>query len=204
MNITAHISGDGRGIVQGNFESVYNHAAAIRLIKDAIDDIGDALEVEAKLEAPKGPTGDLKLHPVDRTDTTVGISVDTRVPLFGGGFAVRGASGFVPGVGTGAGDIIAKSTFTLPEKPEHAVWVHEGTGLHGPRGQLITAHAPNEFMKFKADRWPTADFKRAEYRFKSVEGQKPNRYLVRAFYKIDNEYVPFRLQFLDAEIAAIT
>jgi hypothetical protein len=204
MNITAHISGDGRGILQGNFSDVYNHAEAIRLIKDAIDDVGDAVEAQVQRELPTDVTGRLRAHPVDRDDTTVGISADTSVPLFGGGFAVRGPSGFVPGVGTGTGEIVAKSVFTIPEKPDHALWVHEGTGIHGPRGQMITARTPGGFMKFPASRWPTAVFKRANYRFKEVKGQAANPYLVRAFLHVDSVYVPIRLSFLDAEMKAIT
>lgn len=205
MNITAHMTGDGAGIIEGRFEDVYDHAEVIRLIKDAIDDIGDALEVEVDRQLPEDVTGRLRAHPVDRDDSIVGFS--TAVSAFGGGRSVRGAGGrFVGAVpaDTSTGSVFAKSVFTIPSKPDHAIWVHEGTGIYGPTGQMITAHNPDGFMTFPASRWPTAIFKRAHYRFKEVKGQPANPYLVRAFFKIDNTYVPVRLQLLEAEIAAIT
>lgn len=218
MNITAYVSGDGRGILEGRFESVFDRTAVLNLIKVAIDDIADELEEEAREQVPRGPTGDLKKHPVDREDTKIEITPDyyapgfgtqTNVPLFGGGTAVRGPGGrfikpslFAPSVFV-PGGIIAKSIFTIPQEPHYAIWVHEGTGIHGPRGQMITARN-NDYMKFPASRWPTAVFKRAHYRFKEVKGQQANPYLVKAFLKIDNTYVPVRLSQLEAEIAAIT
>lgn len=204
MNITAHISGDGRGIVEGNFSNVYDHAQALRLIRDAIDDIGDAIEVQVDRELPDDVTGALRLHPVDRDDSIVGFT--TGISAFGGGRSVRGAGGRFVGAVPDAetGSVFAKSVFTLPEKPRHAIWVHGGTGVHGPTGRPITARTPGGWMTFPASRWPTAVFKRANYRFKSVLGQEANPYLVRAFLHVNSSFVPVRLQFLEAELAAIT
>lgn len=218
MNITAYVSGDGAGIIEGRFESVFDRAAVLQLIKKAVDDIADELQEQIDYELPTDVTGALRAHPVDRDDTKIqiipdyyspGFGTPTTIPLFGGGTAVRGPGGrfvkpsyYTPSVFV-SGEIIAKSVFTIPEKPKHAIWVHEGTGIHGPRGQMITARN-NDYMKFPASRWPTAILKRAMYRFKEVKGQEANPYLVKAFLKIDTTYVPIRLQALEAEIAAIT
>jgi hypothetical protein len=192
------MTGD-KALIEGR---LFDMAKVKHLLKDAVDDIADAVEDSAKRFAPED-RGKLKLHPVDRDDTRIGVA-EGRAPLFGGGFAIQGPTGFIPGVGTAGGELVARSTITVAKEPKYAIWVHDGTGVHGPRGKAITAHDPEGFMKFPASRWPTARFKRATYRFKSVEGQKPQPYLTDAFLLVDRTYVPARIELLRAQIAAET
>jgi hypothetical protein len=174
------------------------------LLRNAVDDIADAIEDSAKTFAPEH-TGALKLHPVDRDDTRIGVA-EGRAPLFGGGFAIQGPTGFIPGVGTAAGELIARSTITVAEEPFYAKYVHDGTGIYGPTGKRITAHRPEGFMTFPDSSWPTRHTYRyrKEYKFKSVAGQKPQPYLNKAFLLINSTYVPIRIEFLRAQIAAET
>jgi len=194
----------GGGILQGNLSQFYDHFRARQLIKEAMDDIADAVEIEATRQAPEH-TGALKAHPVSRDDTRLGITTD--VPAFGNQQSVRGARGrFVAAVpiGTPVGETIIRTTLGIPEEPMHAIWVHDGTGIYGPKKQMITAHRPGGFMVFPKSRWPTAVFKRSIYRFQAVKGQKPQPYLDRAFLVVDKSYVPVRIELLRAEIAAET
>ncbi len=200
--IRVKFEGDAKGILEGRLEDVFDMALARRLIKNAIDDTADAVEVEAKRQAPE-ETGALKLHPVDREDTRFGIS--TGGPAFGGQESVRGAKGQFVGavpVGTGAGSIFAKSVITIAKEPEHAIWVHNGTGIYGPRKSMITAKIPGQRMKFP--RWSKAIDRRPQWRLEAVKGQRPQPYLENAFLIINNTYVPRRIELLRAEIAAGT
>jgi hypothetical protein len=188
------------------------------LLRDAVDDIANKIEDAAKTFAPED-RGKLKLHPVDRDDTRIletpsffspGFGTQTNVPAFGGGFSVRGPKGrfikpkflspsvFIPG------ELVARSTITVAEEPFYAKFVHDGTGIYGPKGTVITAHDPDGFMTFPASRFPTARFKRKEYRFKFVKGQEAQPYLNKAFLLINSTYVPIRIERLRAQIAAET
>lgn len=212
---------DRKGIIEGRLDNLFDVFKAKQLLKEAVDDIADKIEDQAKIEAPQGPTGRLKAHPVDRSDTKVDITPErfdegfgqlTGIPLFGGGFAVRGPGGrfvkpeaFRPSIFS-PGEIIIQSILSIPKDPAHAIWVHDGTGVYEPggSGKMITAHDPEGFMTFPASRWPTANFKRKNYRFKSVLGQPANPYLDRAFFTINGSYVPARIEILRGEIAALT
>lgn len=197
---------DNRGTIKGNIDEFFDHARARFLVKEAMEDIADAIEVQAKKEAPLGPTGRLQAHPVEREDARVGIV--TSVPAIGGGTSVRGAGGrFVAATKDfPVGQEFVEIRLGIPEEPKHAIWVHDGTGIYEPggSGKMITAHDPQGFMTFPASRWPTAKFKRKEYRFKEVKGQPANPYLDRAFFTINGTYVQARIQLLRAQIAAET
>lgn len=211
---------EGRsGSVSGRVTNLYDAYRAKQLLKEAIDDIADKIEAQAVVEAPRGPTGELKDNPTSRTDTRIVITPErfdagfgqaTGIPLFGGGFAVRGPGGkfikpqeFRPAIFS-LGEVIAESFIGIPEEPAHAIWVHDGTGVYGPRKKRITAKRPGGFMTFPASRWPTASFKRKNYRFKSVLGQPANPYLDRAFLIVNSTFVPARMELLRAQIAAET
>lgn len=52
----------------------------------------------------------------------------------------------------------------------YAMWVHEGTGIYGPRGRPITARRPGGYLKFQG-RYGGIVYT------KSVRGQRPNPFL---------------------------
>ena len=190
-------------------------ARAKHLLRDAIDDIADAIEVEASRQAPRD-TGELKAHPVDREDTRIsitpsfydsGFGARTNIPAFGGGTSVRGPKGrfvkpslfrepfYLPG------ELIGRSVITIAEEPKYAIWVHDGTGIYRRGGTPIVPHT-QDFMLFPASKFPTARFKRATYRFASVLGQRPQPYLVQAYLLVNGTYVPARITLLRAQMAA--
>ena len=214
-----------RGILEARTSNFFDEFKARRLLKEAIEDVADEIEKEAKIQAPLGPSGDLKLHPVDRSDTEIrdipgffdeGFGATaSNIFLFakGGGPGTPGFRGpggrfikpeaFRPAVDI-PGQLIATSVLTVAQEPMHAIWVHNGTGIYGPSKSLITAKRPGGFMTFPASRWPTAMFKRSNYRFKSVKGQPAQPYLRNAFLLIDSTFVPMRMAVLRAQIAAET
>lgn len=205
-----------KAIVQGR---MFDLTRAKHLLAKAVEDIADEVEAAAKVKAPMGPTGELKIHPVDRADTVVthipdffspGVGTRTGIPLFGGGTAVRGPGGrFISPSEFQApvfiqGELTARSVITVAREPKHAIWVHDGTGIYGPRRKMITAKKPGGFMTFPAARWPTAVFKRKNYRFRSVKGQPPNPYLTEAYLLIERTFMPVRIEQLRAEIGLET
>jgi len=167
---------------------------AIHLVRDAIEDIADQIESQARLEAPQGDTGALKAHPVDRTDVTIG-EVETRAPLFGGGFAIRGPTGFIRGVGTPDGKLIARSTVSVAEEPSHAIWVHNGTGIYGRTGFPIRPRTA-KFLVF--------DAYGKHFVRRTVRGQTANPFLERAYVIINKDYIPLRIERLRLEIRTLT
>lgn len=169
---------------------------ARELLVEAMDDIADKVEERSRQLAPRGATGRLREHPVDRSDIKVGTL--TRIPSFGGGFAVRGdAGGFVFGGVTGnAGQLVARSVITVAEQPEHAKWVHGGTGLFGPHRTPIVSRTPGKLLVFIGRRGKVATL--------SVRGQRPQPYLEDAFFEVDRDYVPLRLERLQRAINALT
>ena len=197
--LNAHITGD-RGIIEGKFDEIFDLAKAKRLLRDAVDDIGDAIEQQVQRTVPVD-SGTLKLHPLDRDDTRIGFA--KGISAFGGGVSIRGAGGrFVGAVpaDTPFGELIARSTITLPQEPEHAIWVHDGTGIYGPREHVIVPRKAT-FMVFH---YPKAYRPNKHFRLRTVKGQKPQPYLDNAFLLINRSYIPARIQLLRAQIAAET
>lgn len=168
---------------------------AARLLRDAVDDIGEQIEQKAKDLAPRGKTGALKEHPVDRDEASGFVATD--FPLIGGGFAGRGPGGlFVKGLPFSApGRVVARQTITVARIPKHAVWVHDGTGIYGPhRSPIVPRRA--KYLKF--------EYKGRIWRLKSVRGQRAQPFLTDAFLIINRTYVPARVELLRAELAAVT
>jgi hypothetical protein len=130
---------------------------AQRLLRATIEDIADEIETLAKEKVPVD-TGVLRQHPVDRKD------LKRRVQ--------------------GPGGLVVKTELSVPSKPKYAKWVHEGTGIYGPKGVPITPRkAP--FMVFNIDgKW---------FRKKSVQGQEPQPYLREAIEEAENTIIPIRL-----------
>ena len=187
---------------------VKNILGANRLLREAIDDIADAVEIEARRHAPED-TGALKAHPVDRGDTRLGLA-EPRIFLFakGGGPgtpAVRGfgAGGQIIGAassGAESGEIVALSSITVAKEPFYAKYVHDGTGIFGPKRKPYTAKTPGKYMVFYYHKGIT----RKNFRLLSVKGQRPQPYLIEAYLLIDRTYAPARVNLLRAELAALS
>lgn len=198
--INLRLEGD-RAFVEGSFFDVQKAEA---LTARAVNEIAQEIEDEAKRQAPKGPDGTLKLHPVDR-DEVFGKVVPTAFQ-FGGGVSAKGEGGrFVKGTFDPRQEEIYRAVITVAEEPKHAKWVHDGTGVYGPTGNPITARNPDGYMVFHKSRWPTAKILvRTHYRFKSVQGQPAQPYLDQAYLIVNSRIVPQRITRLQAEISAIT
>jgi len=181
-------------------QGIFKIEEALHLVKEAMEDIGDEIEDIAKIEAPMGETGALKAHPVDKAEITLGIleRFGARAPKGSpGGIGGR----FVPDP-VGGGELVATEMISLPEVPEHAKWVHNGTGIYGPRkSYIVPHHAPSEGAKEAFMTWKDKDGKPA--RARKVKGQPPNPYLERAFVIINREYIPARVARLRLEIKAL-
>lgn len=133
------------------------------LIEEAVEDIADAIETEARRRAPIGestpdprrpPPGRLKEHPVERSKGIIGVI--STAPAFGGGLSIKGAGGRFVGAAKGnitPGDIFAREVITLPEIPEHAKWVHDGTGIYGPRNSPIKPRTADSLVFYWRKRW---------------------------------------------------
>ncbi len=209
-----------RGFIRGDLERIFDVARAEHLLRVAVDDIADQVENEAKRTAPV-ETGALRAHPVERQDTRLHLEEGIFDPGFG---RIESTSfNFAPGGGPGTPafrgpsgrfikptefrpalflpeQLVAKAVLTIPEEPRHAIWVHNGTGIYGPRKSPIFAKVPGQRMKFK--RWSKAIDRRPQWRLESVKGQRPQPYLENAFLLIDKTYVPARIQLLRAQLAA--
>lgn len=119
------------GRVIGGVSVKLKSKAVERLLIDAIDDIGDRIEAEAKDQAPadkdpdaytwrRRPGPKLKQHPVDRDK-------DRHLP------------------GSLSHEVVSQE-ITIADNPHYALFVHEGTDRHGP----VHARA----MRFKSfGRW---------------------------------------------------
>lgn len=194
-----------KGILEGKLENIFDMAKAKHLLRKAVDDIADGVEDQAKRTVPV-ETGALRLHPVDRDDTRIGVA--TGIPSFGGGVSIRGAGGRFTGAARAIpGELVARSTIALPTEPKHAIFVHNGTGIYGPKEEPygVTAAKKAEGITFMTfPRWSKARASRPFFRIKEVQGQKAQPYLENAFLLIDRTYVPTRIQILRAQIAAET
>jgi hypothetical protein len=192
---------------------------AVHATVEAVKDVADAIEAEASAQAPLGKTGELKAHPVDRADFSGGSglfipgeflnrgeSIETRALSFVSAgqspkFTVRGPGGrFVRATpferaGFFERDTPEKIVITLPEEPEHARWVHDGTGIYGPNNHPIIPNSGKIMV------WENEDGN--TIKAKSVKGQKANPYLERAFVIIERIFYPARVEALRAEIRAL-
>lgn len=185
-----------KALIEGR---ILDLAKAKHLLKDAVDDIGDAIEIEAKRQAPRGETGSLKLHPVDREDITFGAV--TGIPSIGGGTSIRGAGGrFVGAAAAEPGNIIARTSITVAREPKHAIWVHDGTGIYGPRHRPITTIPPGKYMTFY---WFKGRVTK-HFHLKLVKGQESNPYLTEAYLLIERTFMPVRIEHLREQIALET
>lgn len=158
-------------------------------VRQAIEDIADKIEEFASILAPED-TGELKSHPTDRIEFSGEV---TEHFAFGEGFVVRGSGGrFVRPSALDPGREIAHTEIVVAEFPQHAIWVHEGTGIYGPHASpIVPRRAP--YLRFRAygKRWKLA----------SVKGQKAQPFLTEAFQFVDHAYVPLRIEQLHLEVS---
>ena len=204
--------------------NIIDERVAIGLTAEAIRAIAEAIRDEASIQAPEGETGALKEHPVDihhlqrYGSAYVGVrgipglsygEIVTEFPSYGGGLTVRGAGGrFVKGgslqaPGTrgvisypgSAGHTVEELEITVAEEPHYAIWVHDGTGIYGKHHARIVPTTQRHLI-----------FKRYGKKFKvdSVEGQRPNPYLERAFLYVNRTFVPARIEELRNSIRLYT
>jgi hypothetical protein len=161
------------GLASGRIIGAIKKGLAIRILRDAIDDIGDKIEEKAKELAPKdkdpdaytwrerpGPT--LKEHPVDR-DINKRVHDPTHT--------------------------VIRQEITVAKIPHYAIFVHEGT----KPGYF--AKNPGGFMKYRS-------FGK-QYKRKFVHGQDPQPYLTEAFETVDREFVPVKVDIVRAKIRLV-
>lgn len=177
-----------------------------RKVKDVLNDISDELAVSASIHAPISdpddkeggsashiPSGALKIHAVQQTRSQFGIA-EPAAPLFGGGFAVRGAGGrFVPGKASTSdfGHIFYTVTTTYPDTPYYARYVAFGTGIYGPRNTPIVSISGKP-MKFR--------YKEKNWKLKTVLGQRPQPYLDTATDEVNSYFIPMKMRELRARL----
>ena len=173
-------------------------AIAVHLLREAIDDIADRVEEEARRNVPEGPSGELKAHPIDRDDARIS-EAELGLPSIGGGFTARGTGGrFIAG-GLTEGRIVARAQLTVAKEPRHAKWVHDGTGIYGPRGIKIRPRT-KPAMFFEG----YGDFEGQKIVAKRTKGQRPQPYLKNAFQHINNTYALIRFEELKQQIELVT
>jgi hypothetical protein len=173
-----------------------------RLLREAIDDIADQVENTARANAPVGETGALKTRGIERSKTVVG-TVSTAF-VFGGGRAV---SGYIPGgtrfafvgsvTGFNPGDLVAQANISLNPRVKHSKWVHDGTGIYGPRKTPIVPLTAPRLVFF----WNKSG--RLHSRL-SVRGQPAQPFLRKSYEYVNNVYTPARVGALRLAIGAVT
>ncbi len=178
----------------GKFELSLSGAVARRLLLETLDDIGKEIEDIARANAP----GSLSVTGVERFGAG---GLDPGVAAFGGGFSFRGGDPRNRGRFSKRPSALefqddrVVSVVQVPEEPEHARWVHGGTGIYGPHASPIVPVRGN-FMWFHAygRKWKLA----------SVKGQPAQPYLDEAQEIVRSTYVPMRIARLRAAIKAVT
>lgn len=160
-------------IEQGRNEDIFDLIGkmpdrAIRLLRETIDEIADEIEDLANSKIPDD-TGELRAVGIDRKD------LQRRVQ--------------------GPGGLVTKTELSVPKVPKYAKWVHDGTGIYGPRGVPITPRkAP--FLVFNVDgKW---------FKKKSVLGQEPQPYLKEAVEQAQTTIIPIKLAELRSKLELLT
>lgn len=162
-----------------------------------VEEIADRIEDAARSFAPQGKSGELKLHPVDRSESRLG-QVERNFSI-GGGFSARGARGrFVKGAlpEEAIGNAVVIIGLTLPVVPKEAIFVHEGTGLFGKY------HTP--IVPTKSSHLVFTLEGRRRFVVKSVKGQVANPYLTKAYELIDRVWVSVEVEKLKAKIEGLS
>lgn len=159
-------------VEQGKNEDIFDLIGkmpdkALRMLRETIDEIADEIEEDANRRIPED-SGHLRSVGITRVDSKRRV----RTP----------------------GGLVVKSELSVPKDPEYARWVHDGTGVYGPRGMpIIPRTAP--FMVFQIDgKW---------FRKHEVYGQKPQPFLRQAVEEAERTTIPIQLAQLRAEIETL-
>ena len=161
-------------VEQGKNEDIFDLIGrmpekALLLLRETIDEIADEIESDANRRIPEGPTGLLKMTGIDRKD------LKRRVK--------------------GPGGLVVKTELAVPSKPKYAKWVHDGTGVFGPRGVPITRRKAPFMVFFWEGKW---------HRRTEVAGQRPQPYLKEAVEAAQNTVIPIKLAELRAKLETLT
>lgn len=133
------------------------------LLKDTLSDIKDEMKRVAHERIPIGETGKLREF----------------------GIGEFGPTKIGPG--------IYRAGIGLRREPFYGIFVHDGTGIYGPRrSPIVPRTAP--YLKFTIGN--------RTFRLKSVKGQEPQPFMTEAFEIVDRTYVPARLEKLKLAIKA--
>lgn len=161
-------------IEQGKNEDIFDLIGrmpdrALRLLRETIEDIADDIEELAESKIPEGETLVLKDAGIERRD------LKRRV--------------------RGPGGLVVKTELSVPKDPPYAKWVHDGTGVYGPKG---VPYGPRTapFMRFF---WEGKWHKR-----KTVQGQAPQPYLRQAVEEANHTIIPVKLAELRAKLETLT
>lgn len=89
---------------------------------------------------------------------------------------------------------IWRGTVGLKREPFYGIFVHDGTGIYGPRkSPIVPRTAP--YLKFTiGDR---------TFRLKSVRGQEAQPFVTEAYRIVNDTYVPFRVEELRVALRAL-
>lgn len=158
-----------------------------RALKDYVDDMAEMVHREAVRNAPMGDTGELKNRGIILTKGGIRrLNYQDK----SGRWREFGSSRFSPG---NVGRATFEASVELNPEVEHAIWVHDGTGLYGPnKTRIVPTHF--RFMLFNINgKW---------FQRESVAGQKAQPFLTNAYEYVNNVYGPAKLSELRAEIAA--
>jgi hypothetical protein len=140
---------------------------ALLMLRETIDDIADEIERDANEGIPED-TGHLRSVGITRKDNKRRVR--------------------------GPGGLVVKTELSVPTEPEYAKWVHDGTGIYGPRGMPIIPRTA-KFMVFQIDgKW----FHKHE-----VYGQKPQPFLRDAVEHAQRATIPVELAELRAKIETL-
>ena len=142
---------------------------AIRMLRETIDDIADDIETLAIANIPEGETLILKESGIERKKFTRRVK--------------------------GPGGLVVKQELSVPKKPKYAKWVHDGTGVYGPRGVPYGPRKAPFMIFFWEGKW---------HKRKTVLGQEPQPYLREAVEEANRTIVPIKLAELRAKLETLT
>lgn len=161
-------------VEQGKNEDIFDLIGrmpdrALRMLRETIDDIADDIENLAQSKIPEGETGLLREAGIERRD------LKRRVK--------------------GPGGLVVKTELSIPKNPPYAKWVHDGTGVFGPRGVPYGPRTAPFMVFFWEGKW---------HRRKTVAGQEPQPYLREAVEEANRTIIPIKLAELRAKLETLT
>ncbi len=161
-------------VEQGKNEDIFDLIGrmpdrALAMLRETLDDISDEIEKDANRRIPEGPTGDLKAAGIDRKD------LRRRVK--------------------GPGGLVVKHELSVPKVPKYAKFVHDGTGVYGPKGVPYGPRKAPFMIFFWQGKW---------HKRKTVAGQEPQPFLRDAVEQAQQTIIPIKLAELRAKLETLT